>query len=319
MALGGVKSDAFLADYSPFAVTEFRDWLRHRGLYDADGKYAGQGAPAAITGGQISVAGKMVSPFHDDPTPADARGTGSSFNSRFGTKFTTWDLAYWDLVKSPQPITNASFDPAPKTGEGATPGGFDAPRVRSDSQFWRAWSWDTHDQRGKYPPGNPKIPAFGFRQHLTRKFVQDIGAVLQREGIPAEMLFPHQIPGELWNAERERSGASTIWSGLLPSGNLGITFFGCVDVKRVEQYSQNWGIFEWHPLPGSDPKSDKLYREAGESLELYFDSRASALFPGWWRREGQDKTFPLNDSKFAEALKNWLAKKQRADGKPPGR
>src|ERR1043165_4846106 len=44
LASGGEANDNYLADYSPFAVTEYRDWLRHREKYhDLPGAYAGQG------------------------------------------------------------------------------------------------------------------------------------------------------------------------------------------------------------------------------------------------------------------------------------
>lgn len=35
LANGGEADENMLGDYSPFAVAEFRDWLRHTGIYDA--------------------------------------------------------------------------------------------------------------------------------------------------------------------------------------------------------------------------------------------------------------------------------------------
>ncbi len=90
LASGGEVNDNYLADYSPFAVTEFRDWLRHTAKYDdLTGQYAGQGAPESIIGTFLPLAGAMRSPFYDDPDPSNANGTGQSLNSRFGTSFTT--------------------------------------------------------------------------------------------------------------------------------------------------------------------------------------------------------------------------------------
>ena len=94
------KGTMVYGDAGPYAMTEFRDWLRHTGRYDADGgAYAGKGAPAAITGPWVAIKGKLRSPFYDDPNPAEANRTGKSFNQTFGTAFKSWSLRYFDLVK----------------------------------------------------------------------------------------------------------------------------------------------------------------------------------------------------------------------------
>ncbi|MEY3896474.1 MAG: hypothetical protein RLZZ214_1994, partial [Verrucomicrobiota bacterium] len=197
---GGEAADGEIGDYSPYAVTEFRDWLRHKGIYDASsGTYPSEGAPAQIIGTLLDFSGTLRSQFYDDPTPADANGTGISFNQQFGTSFTTWALRYWDLVAFPAPITDPNFDVSPESGSGFTAGGFDAPRVRAAANaFWKAWSWDTFDQGGaySYPAGNPAQPAFGFRQHLVRNFGRDLFDIMVEEGLPADHIFLHQIPGE---------------------------------------------------------------------------------------------------------------------------
>ena len=129
LATGGEKRDDLLADYSPYAVTEFRDWLRHTGKYDdTGGEYAGQGAPPEIVGPWLRIHGALRSQFYDDPSPALSAGTGRSFNQWFGANFSTWTLRYWDLARFPASITDKNFTPSPQTGPGATAGGFDAPR-----------------------------------------------------------------------------------------------------------------------------------------------------------------------------------------------
>lgn len=55
LAIGGEQHDGLLADYSPFAIAEFRDWLRHTGAYDADtGACKGQGAPVGLGAEHLS-------------------------------------------------------------------------------------------------------------------------------------------------------------------------------------------------------------------------------------------------------------------------
>jgi hypothetical protein len=311
LATGGESNDDYLADYSPFAVTEFRDWLRHTGKYDdTSGEYAGQGAPAEIVGPFVKIKGALRSPFYDDPTPDDANGTGQSFDSRFGTHFTTWTLRYWDITRFPDPITDLNFSPSPQSGKGFTEGGFDAPRVRLPADpYWRAWSWDVPDQGGQYPPGSPEHPAFGFRQFEDQHFVSDVLDQAARAGIPVHMLYAHQIAAEQVSPGRCRSGADPAWTGFYaPAGTLGITRFGPIDVAKLTQYSHNWGIFEWHPRPGSKPDDPQLYSATKMALDAYSQAGGHVFFAGWWRANGEiDPTFPLNGSQFAKALHDWLA------------
>ena len=325
LANGGQTSDDKLADYSPFAVTEFRDWLRHTGQYDADtGKYAGQGAPAPITGPYTFAKGKLRSPFYGAADP-NAPAGGSSFNDRFGTKFTTWTLKYWDLEAYPGKITDEQFNPTPAEGRGYTEGGFDAPRRRDASPWWTAWSWDYQDRGNRYPPGDPAAPAFGFRQVEVHNFVVDMLRVAVRARLPANLLFAHQIPGETAGAPRDRSGATPTWTGFLPfNGTVGITRFGPFDPKLALDYtrtipqSRGWGIFEWHPQPDADPRSPKLYRKASADLQTYYRAKCHHLFAGWWSvgESKQSKTFPLADSEFAHAIKDFMA--SRPDQPYPG-
>ena len=313
LAEGGIISNDYLGDYSPFAIAEFRDWLRHRGLYAPGAKYAGQGAPDVITGPFISMDGARVSPFYDDPTPNNSNGTGRTFNATFGTDFKSWNLAYWDLEKYPDPITDPQFNPSPKSGNGFTAGGFDAPRVRNHSRWWRAWNWTYQGNNNSFPPGNPAHPAYGFRECEVAHFVRDVASLLIAEGLPKELLYAHQIPAELLGdapagVRRALSSASTIWSGYLPqNGHVGITRFGNLNPLLVTQYSHDWGIFEWHPAPNQPPDSPALYKVTLRDLRKFVFNGCHVLFPGWWHQDRVGKTFPLNDSNVAKAIHTYLA------------
>ena len=311
-AMGGSRNDGYLSDYSPYAITEFREWLRHTSIYDnATGQYKGQGAQEAIVGSYISINGALRSQFYDDPTPNNSNGTGVSFNTFFGTTYTSWTLRYYDLDAFPDPIPMpidvTLFDPSPTTGVGFTAGGFDAPRTRIImNKYWKAWSWDVTDQ-GAYPVGNPTNPAFGFRQQMLKNYIKDVFDAYAKAGLPTEIMYPHQIPGEMVSDGRLRSGADPIWTSKLDiSNNAGITRFGYIDPLKITQYAPSWGIFEWHPRPGSLPQAQELYNDATKSLNDYYKNSCHVLFPGWWRY-GHDERFLLPDTRFADAIKDFLA------------
>lgn len=317
LAVGGYASTQKLADYSPYAITEFRDWIRHAGLYDATtGKYAGEGANKLLIGELININGALRSQFYDDPAPNNSNGTGTSFNEYFGTTFTTWKLRYWDFENYPNPITDESFDCTPESGNGFTMDGFDAPReINPMSLYWITWSYDVNDM-GVYPFGNPTNPAYGFRQNLTRNYVRDLFSALVAAGLPKEIMFAHQIPGDCGIGtpyaftDRARSSASTIWSGYLEKSNtIGITRFGGIDPKLMTQYVNDWGIFEWHTAPNSTPTSQTLYDKSKADLTSFYTNKCHYLFPGWWKKTGTslDKIFPLNDSKFSQAISDFYS------------
>ena len=309
----GDGTDTYLADYSPFAVTEFRDWLRHTGMYDdRTGTYARQGAPAAVTGAFVTNSrGVPSSPFCDDPTPA-ALGNGRSgktFNATFGTRFTTWTLLSWDLTSYPDAITDPTFTPLPAAGAtGNTSGGFDAPRVRNPlNAYWNAWSYDLLDHNGVYPSGNPTAPAFGFRQMMVKHFVNDLLEWMVATGIPKEIVYAHQIPGETAGATRLRTGADPMWTGETDfNGHLGVTRFGSFPYGTALTYSQNWGIFEWHPDPGATANDPKLYNSTLSSLPSYYANGPRVLSPAG-SENTNGTTFLLTDSNFAVGLHDWLA------------
>jgi len=313
LANGGKLDDKYLADYSPYAITEYRDWLRHTGIYDdLSGQFAGHGAPEAIVGHFVSNKGAMRSPFYSDPSPETASHHGPSFNEKFGTDFKTWSLRYWDLNKYPEPITDQNFDPSPQTGRGFINGGFDAPRVRDgNSPFWSSWSFESADHNGKQPPGFPKTPAYGFRQIMVKNFVNDLLGWVRETGIASDRIYAHQIPGELVGNRRLLSGADPIWTGKLDASNtLGFTRFGKLDVNKITEQSNNWGIFEWHPHPGLTPGDQNLYTSTGKQLENFYNNGCHVIAFGWWNKHGIiDPTFPLNDSKAAEAVRDWLSSK----------
>jgi len=207
-----------LADYSPFAVAEFRDWIRNTGLYGPGGPFDGQGRTASGT------------KYRTGDDAADL----AAFNADFGVGFGTWQLQYfdWDLADPVNADTNAiraaevadpSFSPLPTSGPRYIAGGFDAPRTwnAGSPAFWQLW--------------------LQFREALVANYVRDVSEWLVStttpEGwsLPPDRVYTYQIPSDYYlgtypgcpNPERRYlTSASTFDSADVgPTASLGVTVF----------------------------------------------------------------------------------------------
>ncbi len=185
--------EQIVADYSPFAILEFRDWLLHTGLYADDGPYAGEGYRR-----------KRNQSFQQGASALTPENL-AAFNAVFGTSFTSWNLEYfhWSLDDpidgDPHKIGLAKFrkatwSPMPTSGSSYVPGGFDAPRSALDpgKKFWKLW--------------------LQFRTtmmaHYSRDFAIWMTTTLGPGGttLSPNRWYSHQIPADYLNG---RSPAST--------------------------------------------------------------------------------------------------------------
>ncbi len=273
--------DQMIADYSPFAILEFRDWLLATGLYAPGTAYAGdafrksrhdtfaQGAAALTTANLVA------------------------FNASMGTSFTSWRLESFDWSLD-DPLDGdghvipwatwsaGGFDPTPESGAAHIAGGFDAPRSIRDgsTRLWRLW--------------------LRFRREMIANYGSDVarwmtttpGATGTR--FPADRWYSHQIPGDfLFGRDpghgdtdpRLQTSASSMWTALMDPavGSPGLT---CLD--RFEQadfgpgggYNRtsehlferirslglpNWGLPEyapsWHIDVAPDPDPGRIKAE----------------------------------------------------------
>lgn len=270
-------------DYSPYSITEFRDWLTHRNIYDdRNGERRGEGFPGG---------GRWMS----DPSPKDHNGPGPSFNDYFGTAFQTWSLAYWDLDVYPNALPLEAKG-MPSNGEqGYVEGGFDAPRTEDKTNvYWLAWS----DDDLRHP---------GFRQRLVRQWVADSTRWLHEAGIPKQRIFSHQVPGQSYGDVRLMLGASPAWTADTPDGSIGITtYFGAASdtssFSQITGLDSNWGIFEYHPYPiNSMAAPPNAY---SHSLNVCMRFRSHILTPISWQdlNQKQSKDFIVNRGPFPDAI-----------------
>lgn len=253
--------DQPITDYSPFAVLEFRDWILHAGLYAPGGAFDGDGYDRQ--------AGETFAQGSGALTAANL----ALFNRQIGTSFGSWDLKYfhWSLADpvdgdpralGPTRVASPGWTPLPTAGPDLIPGGFDAPRSRTQhgARFWSLW--------------------LAFRAQMLASYARDFATWMTStpgpsgETLEPERWYSHQIPGDYLNGTRpgvvnpERrliTSASPFWTSIVGDdvGSPGVTVLdrlqsspsGAV-YRRTSQYLfgaittlglPNWGIPEYAP------------------------------------------------------------------------
>jgi hypothetical protein len=310
-----------LADYSPFAIAEFRDWLRQGGLYAQGQPFAGEG---------MATSGR----YAGDASPNDdSNGDYHTLNGDYGTAFTTWNLKHfdWQLTDSPTADPNAipestynapGFNKTPNE----IPTGFDAPRERNPADaYWKLW--DLFRQTMVYRHN------LTFARWVTTSFDPVSGAT-----VPADRWFSDQVPADYLFTNvvvlpssptgfpqaptfRLDSSASPLWTAdLTPHGSLGITSFnlnvGFVLAVAGDVYYRTlaaaapaiaargvrWGIFEWN---ASTPPTaaTTIYDQEMALVEKY---RPSILVPFAWNAMPDLR---ILDSPFETALRNFVIRR----------
>ncbi len=298
-----------LADYSPFAVAEFRDWLRNAGLYAPAQPYAGQGYDGAAR-------------YQGDASPAaDTNGDGHTLNGDFGTSFTSWDLRYfdWSLDDRVDPDPNAipssvydsgRFDQNPDAGAAR----FDAPRVRQPGNAW----WETWNLFRA-------VLVWHYNQDVARWMTTTVDPESGRT-LPVTRWFSHQIPADYIFSHspefpdyRLVSSASPYWTAdITPYGGLGITSFNvnvggglyAVTARNVVPEiiarGVRWAIMEWNPsIPVSN--SLEIYDQEMAMIEHY---RPTLIVPFAWG----DPFYQIQNTPFEIALRNMI---DRIKNTPP--
>jgi succinoglycan biosynthesis protein ExoA len=293
-----------LTDYSPFAIAEFRDWLRNAGLYAPGQPFAGQGYANAAR-------------YQGDSSPsADTNGDGRTVNGDFGTAFNSWQLRHfdWSLTDAtevdPGAIPGFVYDrPDFVALPGTDAGRFDAPRARLPGQPW----WEVWDR---------------FRQemvwHYNLDFARWITTTADPETgqtVPRDRWYSHQVPADYLfgfspdNPDtRYLTSASPHWSAdVSPYGGLGITAFNvnlgggffartlATVVPHIAQRNVRWAILEWNPsLPVSN--SPDVYELEMALIERH---RPALVVPWAW---GGDPFYEIRNTPFQTALRDLIAR-----------
>jgi hypothetical protein len=289
-----------LADYSPFAVAEFRDWLRNAGLYAAGQPFAGQGYDHAAR-------------YAGDTSPGvDSNGDGHTVNSDFGTGFSSWELRYFDWsltdpVDGDRNAISAAIYNAPGWNQNpdAGAGRFDAPRVRQPGHaWWEVWNRFRETMIWRYN--------VDFARFITTS-PDDAGAT-----VPTTRWFSHQIPADyLFGGSPQQpnfrwvTSASPHWTAdISPYGGMGFTAFnvhlggqsfaytGRNVAPHIAARHARWGIAEWHPsLPVTEGMA--VYDEEMAMVEQY---RPTFLMPIFWG----DPYYQIQNTGFEIAMRRLI-------------
>ncbi len=258
-----------LADYSPLAIAEFRDWLRHGGLYAPGASYDGQGY-------------ELGARYAGDAAPdADTNGDGHTLDGDFGTQFTTWDLRYFDWPVADEAgtaIASAEYErPDWNPLVESRAGGFDAPRTwnRGDP-WWRAWQRFRETMLWRHN--------VEFAKWITSSADAETGAT-----VPPARWFSYQIPADyLFGSSPENpnlridTSASAWWTAdIAPYGGIGITAFnGYLGAGRfgrtlsnvaphIAERNRRWGLLEWHPSVPPAPADSPIWNDEMAVIERY--------------------------------------------------
>jgi hypothetical protein len=240
----------YFCDYSPFVVLEFRDWVKHEGLYADGEKYAGEG-------------------YENGGSRYQGASGLANFNADFGTAFTSWDLKYynWGLsdpvdtdytdTTNPDPkiipISNYTYNGMmPTSGSNYKSGGFDPPRVMKDpgtNDFYDLWHT--------------------YRELMVHHYVSDMVDLAKDSGFPGDQYFTHQIPGDYLFGTRPTdlpnlnaryySSASPMWTAdVYPDIGFGLTLYDInfgtrfarttlYAIGAADDLSDNWASLEYNP------------------------------------------------------------------------
>ena len=260
-----------LADYSPFMIAEFRDWIRNK-------RYARDASPA-------------TDDDHD----------GHTFNNDFRQQFRTWQLRYFN---ESGPISydeyRAMSDKLPKSGPYLIEGGFDAPRQTApDNPLWKAWQefrvrvianyqhdfaeWITADSR---------IPASRYFTHQIPAeylFEGKDHARLETSASPLETAF---IPG----VGSPGVTVFDVFDGRSYSRTSNPAMF-----KRLQEAGA-WSIVEYNPsVPSVADESHYM-----NSLMTLYSFRPSMIVPFAWTNEDQHNPYRIQNTAYETALRKFV-------------
>lgn len=260
----------FFCDYSPFAVLEFRDWIKHEGLYASGSTYSGQG-------------------YGNGGSRYQGANGLSNFNADFGTSFSSWDLKYYNWSLNDTVDTNytdgsnpdSNTIPSsqynhngmkPSSGSNYVSGGFDPPREmkhRGVNAYYDLWN--------------------SFREHMVMHYVKDMAKIARDSGFPKGQYFTHQIPADyifggrgyddpdIYPNPRYYSSASPMWTADVYSDiQMGLTIYNLAGhssteygVPAADALGDDWAALEYDPETNTAASLSSVNTLYNDMIKVY--------------------------------------------------
>jgi len=302
----------YFCDYSPFTVMEFRDWIKHEGLYADSEKYGGEG-------------------YENGGSRYQGASGLANFNADFGTSFSSWDLRYYnwslsDLVDADYsdtdnpdpniiPVSQYSYNGLkPSSGSNYIAGGFDPPRVMQEpgtDDFYDLWHT--------------------FRELSVYHYVKDMADIARTSGFPNDQYFTHQIPGDYLFGKRPAdfpnlnaryyASSSPMWTADVYSDiGLGVTLYDInygTYYSRTTQYgiggaaslSGNWAALEYNPevIPSTVSTSlGSVSTIYDQMIKLYNGGPHVISFFKWRNKDSNSSDYQFKDTNRGTAAKQFF-------------
>jgi hypothetical protein len=265
------RGQVLLADYSPFMVAEFRDWLRSRYIGDA-------------------------SPGTDDDRD------GHTFNQDFLQQFTTWQLRYF---AASGPISYDQYrgmtEKLPQSGPHYIDGGFDAPRVAAEGNpFWKSWQEFRVRVVGNYVRDFSEWIADGAKIPASRLYTHQIPADYLFGGKDTARINTSASPLETAWIPGVGSAGITVFNtydGKTHSKTSNAAMF-----KRLEQSGTHWGILEYNPSVPAVADENYYLSE----LRALYAFKPSIIVPFAWTNAPQHKTYSIQNTAYERALRKFV-------------
>jgi hypothetical protein len=260
------------ADYSPFMIAEFRDWLRQN-------RYTRDQSPA-------------TDDDHD----------GHTLNGDFGQEFRTWRLRYFD-ESGPIPFAQyrAMTERLPQSGPYFVDHGFDAPRVaQPNSKFWRTWQEFRVRAVANYLRDFADWITASSRIPPSRFFTHQIPAEYLFGGKDLTRLNMSASPLETAMITPLGSAGVTVFNvfnGKTYSKTSNIEMF-----RRLEGSGSDWGIVEYSPSVPATEDENYYLRE----LRSVYSFHPAIIAPFAWTTDPQHSRYRIQNTAYERALRKFI-------------
>ncbi len=266
------KDRIMYADYSPFAIAEFRDFLR-------SSRYAGDLSPAS-----------------------DDNHDGHTLDRDFHRDFKTWQLEYFN---ESGPISYDRYaampEKMPRAGAYFIGGGFDAPRKpQPGDPFWEVWKEFREKMIQNYLSDFSRWITADSRVPASRMYTHQIPGDFLFGGKDRRRLETSASPLETaFNQPLASAGVTVFdtWDGKRHSHTSDPEMF-----SRLMRSGMRWGILEYSPSVPAGGDENYYFDE----LRKVNSFHPSILAPFAWTTAPEQKQYQIQGTAYERALRAFV-------------